>query len=108
MSGESLDFHKEEGEIKTDLYCHSCSRNFVALLDYRLDGNHKIECPHCRHTHYRVIKDGVVTGERFDRDAGGTFDVTKRRIWKSSDNVLQCETTAASMFIRRSWLNRES
>lgn len=108
MSEESLSPFKESGEVKTDLYCHNCSRNFVALLDYRIDGNHKIECPHCRHIHYRVIKDGVVSGDRFDSDFGGSFDVEKRRIWKSKDCVLPCETSAAGMFIRQSWLRRES
>lgn len=33
--------------VRTDMYCHECTRNFVTRLDLRLDGNHVIHCPHC-------------------------------------------------------------
>lgn len=105
---ESLDPFKEDGLVKTDLYCHECNHNFIAMLDYDIDGNHVVECPHCRHEHCRVIKDGIVTGDRFDSRCGGKFNVENRRIWKSSDDVLQVQTSAAGMFIRQSWLRKSS
>lgn len=107
MSDESLDPFKQEGRVKTDMHCHACGNNFVAEIDYSLNGNHVVECPHCRHEHCRVIKDGVVTGDRFDGRNGGTFKVQERRIWKASNDVLQVQTSSAAMFIRNSWLNRE-
>jgi DNA-directed RNA polymerase subunit RPC12/RpoP len=104
---ESVNPHKHDGLVKTDMHCHNCSKSFIAQLDYRIDGNQRIECPHCRHIHFRVIKDGIVTGERYSSDAGGIFDVEKRRIWKAKDDVLQVQTSSAGMFIRQSWLNKE-
>jgi hypothetical protein len=106
MTEDSLDQHQHSGLIKTDLDCHACSKNFVAQLDYDVDGNHIIECPHCRHEHCRVIKNGVVTDDRFDSKNGDRFVVQERRIWKSSDNVLQVKTSSAANFIRQSWLNK--
>ena len=37
--------------VRTDMYCHECTLNFVTRLDLRLDGNHVIHCPHCGHEH---------------------------------------------------------
>lgn len=105
---ESLNPHQHSGLVKTDLDCHECGKNFIAQLDFNLDGNHIIECPHCRHEHCRVIKNGIVTGERFDSKNGGRFDVMKRRIWKSTDDVLQASTSSIGMFIRQSWLDKSS
>jgi len=106
MNQEEFDPNKHEGPTKTDMYCHNCNNNFIAELDYRINGNHVIECPHCYHEHCRVIEDGIVTGERFDSKSGGKIDVTRRRIWKSKDTVLQVQTSSAAQFIRQSWLNR--
>ena len=52
--------------VRTDLHCHQCSKSFVAQLDFSVDGNHIIECPYCLHEHCRTIKDGIVTGDRWD------------------------------------------
>lgn len=55
---------------KTDMYCHECKNDFLAELDYGLNGNHEIVCPHCKHIHYRVIEDGEVTSERYKSSMG--------------------------------------
>jgi DNA-directed RNA polymerase subunit RPC12/RpoP len=93
-----------DGLTKTDMWCHACSKNFRASLDYSLEGNHDIECPHCGHHHYRFIKGGVVTGERYSADANTHF-VEKRYVWKSETQPIT--TSVASAFIRDRWLNRE-
>lgn len=108
MEERSHNPHQHDGLVKTDLHCHNCGNCFIAQLDFDLDGNHKIECPHCRHLHYRVIKNGIITEERFGSDNGRTYDVVKRRIWKSKDSVLQMQTSSASFFIRQAWLDKES
>ncbi len=51
--------------VPTDLYCHGCGKDFIAKLDFGLNGNHEIKCPHCSHIHYRVIENGEVTGDRY-------------------------------------------
>lgn len=94
-----------EDLVKTDLYCHECNKNFIAQLDMALDGNHIIECPYCGHEHCRVIKDGLVTGDRYDSHNGSRIPVERRRTWKASDNVLLCQTNTVSSFLREKWLN---
>jgi DNA-directed RNA polymerase subunit RPC12/RpoP len=99
--------HHHEGETKTSLYCHECGKNFIALLDYSINGNHVIECAHCGHSHCRVITDGAVTGDRWDSRHGSDKDrdgIKARRVWKH--NALPMQTTSASEFIRKRWLER--
>lgn len=92
-----------QSEIRrNDMYCTYCSKDFIAELDYSIDGNHVVECPHCGHEHCRVIKDGEITGERWDSRAQ-RVDVSTRCVWKHS--VLQMRTTIASEFIRQKWLD---
>lgn len=94
----------EKEAVRTDMNCTNCSKNFIATLDYRLDGNHIVECPYCGHEHCRVIKDGVVTGDRWSSRAQ-RIDVDKRCVWKSDSQPIV--TSMASAFIREKWLNRE-
>lgn len=107
---ETLDEHKHEGTVRTDLYCHNCDKNFIAELDHDIDGNHVIECPHCGHEHCRAIKDGVITSDRWDgRNGADEVRVSQRRIWKH--DVLQAKTSSAAehirnRFLRHRWLNR--
>lgn len=90
-------------KVRTELYCHECSKNFSAVLDYNLEGNHEIHCPWCGHIHYRVIKDGKVTGDRYDSDKA-THVIGKRQVWKSATQPIM--TSTASHFIRERWLSR--
>jgi DNA-directed RNA polymerase subunit RPC12/RpoP len=103
----STDLLTHDGEVRTDLYCHECSKNFVALLDYSIDGNHIAECPHCGHEHYRLIQKGKVTDDRWSSGYGSDKSkdgIKARRVWKH--NVLPAKTTSASEFIRSRWLER--
>lgn len=100
------DPYKWEGEQRTDMHCTECSKGFVALLNYDIDGNHIVECPWCGHEHCRVIKDGRVTEERWSsRTQRPDTVVDKRNVWKS--NVLPARTTSASQFLSELWLRRE-
>lgn len=92
------------GIQKTDMYCHNCNKNFVAELDYDINGDHVVECPHCGHEHCRTIKDGKITGARWDTRTHDVIKVDKRSVWKSS--VIQAKTSSVSEFIRSRWLNR--
>lgn len=94
--------------VRTDLHCHECvSRgnpaNFVAKIDYDLNGNHEIECPRCGHLHYRLVKDGRVTSERYHSD-NATHKVARRDMWKSATQPIV--TSSATAFMRDLWLNR--
>jgi DNA-directed RNA polymerase subunit RPC12/RpoP len=89
--------------VRTDMNCTECSKNFIAQLDFGLDGNHVVECPYCGHEHCRVITNGKVTADRWDGRAQ-RVDVDKRCVWKSDSQPIQ--TSVASAFIRDAWLNR--
>jgi len=94
------------GIQRTDMHCHACSKNFVAELDFDINGDHVIECAHCGHEHCRTIKDGVITDSRWDgrNDGNSRNKVSARSVWKSS--VIQAQTSSVSHFIRDRWLNR--
>jgi len=92
---------------KTVFDCTECNKQIVALLDYSIDGNHIVECPHCGHEHCRVIEKGKITEDRWSTRYGTdkTRDGIKaRRVWKS--NVLPMQATSASEFIRQRWLEK--
>ncbi len=97
------DLLENEGLVKTDMHCHQCSKGFVAELDFDIDGNHIVECPHCGHEHCRVIKKGKITDDRWSSRMN-RVDVEKRSVWKHSS--LQIQTSTASAFIRDSWLKK--
>lgn len=95
---------EELGIQRTELYCHHCSKNFVAELDYAINGDHVVECPHCGHEHCRTIINGSITSERWDgRNGGSTIRVSNRSVWKSS--VIQAKTSSVSQFLRDAWFN---
>lgn len=94
------------GIQRTEIHCHNCSKGFVAALDMDINGNHVIECPHCGHEHCRKIKDGKITGDRWDgRNCDDDVVIKARSVWKSS--VIQAETSTVAHHIRERWLNKE-
>ena len=94
-----------EGIKRTNVPCTDCRKNFVAKINYDLNGNHVIKCPLCGHLHYRTIKNGVVTGDRWDSQAGPNVDVPIDSAW--SDTTLPIETNSAAKYIRKKWLDRD-
>lgn len=107
VNEEPTDHLTHNKETQTVMDCHECSKQFVALLDYRIKGNHVVECPHCGHEHCRVIEGGRITQERWDSRYGNdkSKDAIKpRRVWKH--DVLQASTSSASEFIRNRWLEK--
>lgn len=93
------------GVQRTDMHCHNCSKNFVAELDFDVNGEHVIECAHCGHEHLRTIKDGKITADRWgSSNDGNSKRIKARSVWKSS--VIKAETSSVSAFIRDRWLNR--
>jgi hypothetical protein len=53
---------------KHELHCHNCNKYVRFDLDVSVDGNYKIICPNCNHEHYRIIKNGEVTDQRWGQD----------------------------------------
>jgi len=97
---------KHDGEVKTEMDCTHCSKLFVALVDYSLNGNHSIECPFCGHEHQRVVRGGRITGERWGSTSGDKRDIHKpRNVWKA-DSLVRMETSSASEFMRQRWIDK--
>lgn len=93
------------GLQRTEIHCHSCSKNFVAELDLDINGDHVIECAHCGHEHMRTVKDGKITEARWGTAPdSNTTRVNGRSVWKSS--VIQAKTSSVAHFLRERWLNR--
>jgi len=53
---------------RQELYCHECGGYVQFDLDLSVDGEYKLECPKCGHEHYRVVKGGVITDQRWGQD----------------------------------------
>lgn len=93
---------------KQELYCHSCDK-YVSFDVPETDGNLIVVCPNCKHEHCRVVKDGVITGDRWDSRNGfgnGTIMYATGTAWTSSSFITTyTATTGNSVFIAQSWFN---
>lgn len=101
------------GIQRTDMHCHACSGNFVAELDYDVNGDHEVHCPRCGHIHYRTIKDGKITEARYSSDSTSAT-VKGKSTWCAgvvrrgeSGRIEGAAVTTVSQFLRERWLNRE-
>jgi DNA-directed RNA polymerase subunit RPC12/RpoP len=87
-------------EERSNVHCTNCGREFIATLDLSLNGNHIIECPHCQHEHYRVVKDGVVTEERWGSSSQQVFYAATTTITQTIN------FTSSNAFTLASWTTR--
>lgn len=92
-----------KGMQRTEMHCHNCSKSFVALVDFSVNGEHEIVCSHCGHHHCRTVKDGKVTEARWD-SRSQPADASKVDMWKSDS--IAAKTSSVSQFLRDKWLNR--
>lgn len=57
-----------------EFYCDKsgggCGVYFLTYLRESMFGNYSIECPQCKHIHFRVIDKGLVTGDRHSSRLG--------------------------------------
>jgi DNA-directed RNA polymerase subunit RPC12/RpoP len=92
-----------EGIIRTSMHCHDCDKQFIAIVDYSIDGNHEVICPNCGHQHCRTIKGGVVTESRWGTKTTNITRDGAERLW--TNNSLKMKTTTTSLFLRDKWIN---
>ena len=69
---------------RQELYCHNCGGYVQFDMDLSLNGNHVLTCPKCGHQHCRVVKDGVITGIRWDQRNSDSSNVNTMYIPTSS------------------------
>ncbi len=62
-----LPLPEHSGRVLCDFWCHECSGYTYFKLNTALDGNHVVICanPDCKHKHYRYVKNGKITDDRF-------------------------------------------
>ena len=57
-----------------EFYCDraggGCGKYFLTFLRESMFGNYTVECPSCKHHHFRVIEDGLVTADRHNERLG--------------------------------------
>ena len=51
--------------VLCEFYGH-CGGYIYVKLNLELNGNHVVNCPNCGHKHYRVVKNGIITEDRFN------------------------------------------
>ena len=95
---------------KQELYCHECGNYVQFTIDTELNGNHVLNCPKCGHEHCRVVKDGKITGDRWDSKNGtiNTYCVTGSTWSASSTWTTYNSTTSDSTgryFLYAAWAN---
>lgn len=104
MSNDPL---QHDGKVRTDLYCHACTNDFSVALDYGLDGNHVVNCPHCAHEHCRVIVAGRVTSDRWAARNGATWPYHYRAtnstgaVWTTT--IASTSSSTTSTYLASSW-----
>jgi len=93
--------------MRQELACSDCGRRLVFDMNFSQDGNHEITCPACGHVHYRVVRNGQITGDRWQA-AMQTFMATNITVYSGGTT---CDTWASNMnvgtatqFMRFSWL----
>lgn len=94
------------GPERQELHCHACDRYVQFTMDMSLNGNHVLECPNCGHEHCRVVKDGVITEDRWASRNGPAMYVTAVTSSATSTFVTYSATNqAANHFLYQSWMN---
>ena len=92
---------------RQELYCHDCGKYVQFNLDLSLNGNHVLNCPNCGHEHCRVVKDGKITGERWDQGNGQTTAITACSITYTAASTWDT-TTSGSSFSYGQWMSSSS
>lgn len=97
---------------KFEFYCTSCCKYFDVKLNLSLNGNYRIHCPTCDHTHYREIKNGEITDIRFPENDDKIL-IEDIRPMKSSCRDFQTEIVGDCLqtdagFMSRLWNERFS
>jgi DNA-directed RNA polymerase subunit RPC12/RpoP len=89
---------------RQELYCHNCGKYVQFDLDLSINGNHVLLCPNCGHEHCRVVKDGVITGDRWDSRNNNTYYISSNLTAYTTTSTYSTSNTT-STFLYVSWMN---
>jgi len=103
---------------RQELFCHGdgCHRYVQFDIDLSLNGNHVLNCPNCGHEHCRVVKDGIITDDRWDVRGGATIHISNTYMTTSAtstwDTYSMTDTTTSAtsvtlgnVFTYGAWMN---
>lgn len=96
---------------RQELWCHNCTRYVQFDMDMELNGNHVLECPNCGHEHCRVVKDGIITDDRWDTRNGNTYAISASSATTTTTSVTMTYYSASTgtgtgaYLLSSSWLN---
>lgn len=73
---------------RVNFYCSECKKYFDTYLRDDMTGNYTVECPSCKHHHYRKVVSGEVTSDRFSSQCfcGKCMDCNKKQ--KLSNGII--------------------
>ena len=91
---------------RQELFCHEC-RNYVQFNIPAENGNLVVECPNCGHEHLRVVKNGVITEDRWGsrNNNNPTMYASGTAYTTSSYITVSATSSTSSYFIQDSWMN---
>lgn len=96
---------------RQELYCHECGRYVQFDIDVSLNGNHVLNCPNCGHEHCRVVKNGLITEDRWD-SRNPTYNVSTWSMSTSTTSTYDYYSAntglSGSSFTYASWMNQTS
>lgn len=94
---------------RQELYCHNCGGYVQFNLDLSIDDNYVLYCPKCGHDHYRVVKNGKITDERWGQSSNQNQSSTNATTISTSITYTQTSTYAvnksSSSYLYTSWMN---
>jgi len=76
----------------TEFSCTSCQKMFDWKIRPYHNGKYRIHCPCCEHIHYRVLKNGVITEDRFTELEKNDPNIEDITFPKSAARDVQKET----------------
>lgn len=94
---------------RQEIHCHNCGKYVQFDIDVSLNGNHVLRCPNCDHEHCRVVRGGVITGDRWD-SRNVTMTVTHVTMstastWTSYSSSTSATTNTSAYFLYDAWMN---
>jgi hypothetical protein len=77
--------------IHVEFYCQGCDHYIYIWLNLQLTGNHIMNCPNCGRKHYRAIKNGIITKDRYDKNLPDNHEIvaTKSACVPSKDRRIR-------------------
>ena len=89
---------------RQEIFCHQCGNYVQFVIDTEINGNHVLKCPVCGHEHCRVVKNGVITDDRWDSRNGMIIPVNQFSVtWSPASWTGTGSSTSVSYSIQSTW-----